>query len=297
MPSTVQLFSQAISQFKTLQGQLVEKQGKIGADSKAETFAELGNDISIVQSYKLSIARSERYINAIKDAQRKNDVQYQAIQQLLDTATSFKADLTQENSAASGPENNITARGNAALDNIRGALNLRDGANYIFAGSKTNIEPVGSIVLNNNLISGEPTANYYSGDNFKATLDVSNSLTVEYGLTAADPAFQKLIGAINAAKDAEAGGNQDYELAGDLLDEAINELITLQAKIGDNSKLFESSTDYHSKVKATFEDKYGEINAPDIIQLTIETTQIQATLEASFSAFSKISQLSLINFL
>ncbi len=297
MPSSVQIFNQAISQFKLLQGQLVDKQGKIAADSKADTFAGLGDDLPVIQSFKLSIERSERYINSIKDGQRKNDVLYQSMQQLIDIARNFKQNLAIENSAATQDTNNITQIGNSALDNIRGALNLRDGTNYVFSGSKTNVEPVGDLKASSNIQDDAETASYYNGDNFLASIDVSNSLTVEYGISAADPAFQKLIGAINMAKTEEGNGTENFAQVGEMLDDAIDGLIALQAKIGDNAKLFETSTEFHTKTKESFETQYDAVNAPDIVQLTIETTQLQATLQASFAAFAKITQLSLTNFL
>ncbi len=297
MPSSVQLFNNAISQFKNLQGQLIEKQGKISADSIASTFAELGDDLPVVLSFQLSIDRSTRYVSSIKEAGRKNDVLFQSLQQLIDVATQFKQNLAVENSSGTAELNNINQLGDAALGNIRGALNLKDGASFVFAGSKTNIEPVSDLTTSSNLDGITPTASYYNGDDFKASLDVSSSLTIEYGITAGDEAFQNLIGSINLAQDAETSGSQNLTQAGELLDTAIDQLIALQAKIGDNARLFESSIGFHETAKASFQEKFNDVNSPDIIQLTLETTQLQATLSASFSAFAKISSLSLINFL
>lgn len=296
MPSSIQLFNQAVSQFKDLQGQLINKQGKISADSKADTFSEFGDDLPVVLSFQLSIDRSSRYISAIKDAQRKNDVLYQAIQQMIKVAQDFKQSLALENSSGTQEVTNINQLGDAALGNIRGALNLKDGANYVFSGSKTNVEPVDDLTLSTNIINSTPTSRYYNGDDFKASLDVSSSLSVEYGITASNDAFKNLIGAINLAKNAETT-NTGVTAAGEMLDEAIDQLIALQAKIGDNAKLFDNNTEFHEKAKASFEEKYNEVNAPDIVELTIETTQLQAALQASFSSFAKISQLNLINYL
>ncbi len=297
MPSSVQSFNQAISDFKKLQGLLTGKQAQIGADSKASTFAELGDDLTTVQNFKLSMDRSDRYIRSIADASRKNDVQFQSIQRIISVANEFKSNLALENSTTTAGVNNLTAAGDAALDSIRDALTAKDGANFVFSGSKTNIAPVSDLKTLNNMENGDPTAAYYNGDNFKSSVDVSGSLRVQYGLNAADTAFQKLIGAINLAKTAEAENLGNYTNTGELLDEAITELISLQTNIGDSAKLFDNSTQFHETAKGTFQQKYSEANSPDIVQLTIETSQIQTALEASFSAFSKISQLSLINFL
>jgi flagellar hook-associated protein 3 FlgL len=242
--------------------------------------------------------RSDRFVASISDAGRKNDTQYQSVQRIIDLANSFKQNLATESTSTSGSVNDLNSIGNSSLDSIRDALNVKDGANFLFGGSKTNIAPVDDLKLGTNLDGTIPTASYYNGDDFKASVDVSSSLRVEYGISASDPTFQKLIGAINMAKQQEnLGSGANYTDASNMLDAAISDLITMQAKMGDNAKTLEDSSTFHTTAKATFEQKYAEANSPDVVQLTIETSQLQTTLEASFSAFSKISQLSLINFL
>ncbi len=296
MPSSVQIFSQTIADFKRLQGLIFEKQSQIGADTKASTFAELGNDVNLVQGFKLSAERANRFISSISEASRRNDSYSLALQQLIDAASQFKQSLTIENSGATQNINDLQSSANNALDLIGASLNSKDGSNFIFSGSKTNVEPVDDLKLDNNYIDGGATATYYNGDDFKQSVDVSTSQQVEYGITAADPAFQKLIAAINIAKS-EEGTTANYNQAGEMLDEAISDLIALQAGTGDKGKIFDQNTSYHQVAKDTFENKYAEINSPDIIQLTIESSQLQATLQASFITFSKISNLSLTNYL
>jgi flagellar hook-associated protein 3 FlgL len=297
MPSSVQIYSQAITNFKRLQSELNVRQSQMGADSKSQTFADLGDNITSVQSYKFSIDRSDRFINSIKDATRKNDVISQSIKNLIDQATQFKQNLTIENSSGTKNVNNLAQQANSSLDSIRAALNNKYGNNYLFAGSKTDQEPVKNLTDLTNIIDGGYTALYYKGDEFKSAVDVSSAQRVEYGITASDPTFQKLIGAINLAKDQETQGTGDYKQAGKMLDEAISDLIAMQSKIGDNGKILANNQDYHEKAKSSFEEKVSELDAPDIVQLTVETSKYQAALQASFSAFSKIQGLSLINFL
>ncbi len=297
MPSSIQMFNQAISDFKRLQGSLVQKQALIGADSKASTFAQFGNDINIVQSYQFSIDRSDRYLTSIADAQRKNDTIHQALSQLIEIASTFKQNIALEGSATSGAANNLSQQANAALDNIRGALNTKDGSNYMFSGSKTNVEPVGDMKTLSNMSGSETTASYYNGDNFTMEVDVSASMRISYGINASDPAFQKLIGALNMAKQAEGNNGTGLVEAGAMLDEAINEIITMQARVGDNARIMNNSASAHQSAKANFQEKYDAINSPDIVQLTIEASQAQATLEASFMIFSRMSALNLANYL
>ncbi len=85
--------------------------------------------------------------------------------------------------------------------------------------------------------------------------------------------------------------------AGEDLDNAIEQLISLRAKMGSNMKSLEDMKGFHEKSKSTFEQKYDEANSPDIIELTTTVSQLTATLQASFVNFSRISQLNLFNFI
>jgi flagellar hook-associated protein 3 FlgL len=295
MPSTIQLYSQTITDFKKLQDSLYSAQSKIGANSKAETFAELGSEVSVVQSFSFSAQRANRYSTSIAEVSRRLDTSYRAVDDIIESAIDFKKSLTLENSPNSNV-NDLTSQANTALDLIRGALNSRDGAIYVFAGSKTNEEPVEDLKQTSNYVDGKATANYYNGDDFKASVDVSRSLNVEYGVAASDPAFQNLIASLNLSKEYEKSGS-GLEEAGKLLESAIDDLITLRAKMGNNTKVLEQNANIQSKAETTFKQKLAEVNEPDIVSLTILTNQNQAALTALFQNFSRISNLSLVNFL
>lgn len=296
MPSSVQIFSQAISDFKNLQSQLFEKQAKIGADSKASTFAELDNDITVVESFKASVSRSERFVNTISDVGRRLDTSYRSVDRIIELATSFKKDLILENSI-NASINDLSASANNTLDSIRGSLNAKDGSNFVFAGSKTNTQPVGDLKSATNYVNGTATANYYKGDEFKGALDVSTALRIEYGVTASDGAFKNIISAINRAKDAEASGGDGLEDAGTALEGAIDDLISLRAKMGNNAKVLEDSIEFHTRAKSIFEQKLSEKTSPDIVELSVEISQANAVLQASFQNFSRVSSLSLTDFI
>jgi len=296
MSSTIQVYSQAISDFKRLQDILDKTQSKISATSLASTFSELGTNSTNVQNYQIAINRSDRYISSIQDAERKNNQYDSSLSQLIDLAGTFQNNLALENNSTTAGVNDLTSQADTALDSIRAALNSQDGTNYIFSGSKTNVQPVADLKSTNNISDGQATSSYYSGDDFQTTVNISSSAQVKYGIAGSDPAFQKLIGAINLAKSAEAGSG-DYTAAGKMLTDAISSLTALRTKVGDNETTLESSVDSHTTAKGVFQQSLSDLNSPDVVQLTIQSTEAQTALQASFQVFSKISQLSLANYL
>ncbi len=298
MPSTIQLYNQSISDIKRLQNDLFSNQAKIGADSIASTYKELGSNISIIEGFKSSIERSDRFVSSIDQVLRRLDTMYRAVDDIVNSAINFKTSMGLEATSTNSTVFNLTQVANSTLDRLRGSLNAKDGAAFVFAGAKSDVEPVKDLKSTSNIINGQNTANYYNGDDFIANVSASVSLEVEYGVTAADPAFQNFIASINLAKATEASGEgANYDDAGRQLESSIDELISLRADIGNNMRVLEQMKEFHTRAKATFEIKYDEKNSPDIIELTTKTSQLTATLQASYLNFSKISQLNLSNFL
>ena len=296
MPSSVQIFTQAISDFQRLQSDLIEKQSQIGSGSKASTYAELGSDTNAVEAFRNSVESAERFITSIDEAQRKADTAYASIDQIVLVLQDFKQTLALENSPNADIVD-LTLAANTALQNIEGALNAKDGPNFLFAGGKTNIKPVNDLINTNNFVNGVVQTNYYSGDSFKTAVDVSSSQRIEYGVTAADDAFKNAIAALNLAKEAEESGLGDLSATGDLLDQALEEAITARATLGNKIKAFEDNTFFQEQLKSSFEQKLADKISPDIVELSIEVAQREASLTASFQLFATISRLTLTDYI
>ncbi|MDX1949852.1 MAG: hypothetical protein SFT90_05065 [Rickettsiales bacterium] len=298
MPSTIQLYNQSISDIKRLQNDLFSNQAKIGADSIASTYKELGSNISVIEGFKSSIERSDRFISSIDQVLRRLDTMYRAVDDIVNTAINFRKSLGLEATSTNSSVFNLTQEANSTLDRIRGSLNEKDGAAFVFSGAKSDVEPVNDLKNSTNILNGQNTSNYYNGDDFISKVSASVTLEVDYGVTASNPAFKNLIASINRAKATEASGEgANYDQAGTELENAIDELISLRASIGNNTKVLEQMQEFHTRAKATFEIKFDEKNSPDIIELTTKTSQLTATLQASYLNFSKISQLNLSSFL
>ena len=79
MPSTIQFYDNATSNFQGIQKKLVNVQSQIGADSKASTFQELGSDINALAILQAGSIRSERYASTIETVELKLDEKYQSV--------------------------------------------------------------------------------------------------------------------------------------------------------------------------------------------------------------------------
>lgn len=291
------LFERTISGINDIQGKLAKLHQQITSTKKAGSFPELGNDITRVLNLESSVSEAERFVRSNKLVINRLDTTDSAISAIQKISIQFKQDLSRENSS-SGSVQNLTELAKNALDNIADQLNKQDGDRYIFAGSRTNSPAVGDIKAVTNIIGGTATGNYYLGDDVVFSAKASDSLDVTYGVKANDSAFKNLIGAIHKAIEAETSGtNGDLVNAGELLDNALDELVTLRTKIGADLQSFEEANVQHLKVQDQLKEFLSKATDTDIVQASIEVAQNEATLTAAMQTFVRISRLSLTEFL
>ena len=188
------------------------------------------------------------------------------------------------------------------MDKIAGALNVKFDGRYLFAGSKTNTQPVVNIQTSNiddattNPIS--LNTDYYTGDNNIASTKSSDSEVVEYGILASNPAFRDLIAAAHLAIQGHAAGDDaTLAKATDLVNTSIAELASTRA-IGliavDNLK---KSNATHQSFQLLVQGNLDEISQTDIVQATSKMSELQAIVQAGYLAFSRLSSLRLTDFL
>lgn len=187
---------------------------------------------------------------------------------------------------------------NTLLGSIENALNSKSDGKYIFSGAKTNVEPVPNINSSNLGTDNLPTSVYYNGDNTKAVVRSSANQDIEYGVLANEPAFQKLIGAAHLALQADLEDN-DALLADaiDLIDEAGKEITALSTSQLETRNTLENINITHADADNLLNDVEIEISATNVVEVETKIAQLDVILQASFSAYNRVSSLKLVNFL
>ena len=125
---------------------------------------------------------------------------------------------------------------------------------------------------------------------------------MEYGVTAADPAFEKLIRSIRILRSTDiSGADTDYiaKIKGalDLINEAEDGLQGLEMNVGTRIQQLDT-TNKNIKTSQNFiTGIISDIESTDTFQAVAELTQDQTMLEASYSTMVRLSNLSLTKFL
>ena len=145
-----------------------------------------------------SNSRAEQYIQNIDRASGRLNIMESAVGTLVDRATYVLGQLAIAVNADNADNIALDDLGDSYLTDTAAVLNTRHEGRSLFAGSRGNLDPV-------DLSGYDPTAgwppavpgavdtSYYQGDGVTATARADDGFELDYGATADEPGFEKLM--------------------------------------------------------------------------------------------------------
>ena len=191
------------------------------------------------------------------------------------------------------------------MDEIQSFLNVKMNGRFVFAGAKTDTKPVeaGDLSSAPRFISNVTTAEpdfYYKGDDTQIKARIDEGVTLDYGVSANDEGFEKLIRAIRIVRSTDLTDtdvNAKFQHALDLLMQSEDQIQATQLKTGLKFQQLDKTTKNLKDTKATLDGIVTEIERADTFKVVSELTQVQTQLEASFSTVVRVNSLNLAKFL
>ena len=189
------------------------------------------------------------------------------------------------------------------LAEIESLLNTQHEDRYLFAGSQTNNPAVDLSAAAYTPQAGLPgvfTADfdYYQGDTLQLAVRSAETFETSYGITADEPAFEELLRALSYMD--YAGANLDnavLEEAFTLMKSAVDGLSDIRGRIGASSKVLESAKSGHEDYLTYTTNLVSTLEDVDVAEATTRLAQDEVQLQASYLSLSRISELSLLNYL
>ncbi|PIR37312.1 MAG: hypothetical protein COV35_09450 [Alphaproteobacteria bacterium CG11_big_fil_rev_8_21_14_0_20_39_49] len=290
-----------ISLSQTKQQELQKASIQSATGNRYEDFQGYASEGTVERYISLdsSIKATDTYIKSNEIIQARTQTIEQSLEQMIAVASDVIGSISQRNNGASGENLPVDVITDSYFQSIESILNTRYDGIYLFAGTKTDTKPVvnanSSNVDSTTLVTN---ASYYQGNSAIASVNISQSEVLSYGVTANDPAFQELIGAIHLLIEADASG--DTELLGKALDMANNahdSIVSLAASARSASNRLAKTNTVHTSVGTLLFESFTDVA---FIRLEIAATkmlEIEAIVEASYLAFNRLSNLKLSNFL
>lgn len=295
------------SYIRSIQSRVNTGNTAIASGKVAQTYAELGVDSHRLLSLEDSNAHAEQYVKNIERASGRLNIMESAVSTLVDSATYVLGQLAVAVNADNADNIALDDLGDSYLTDTAAVLNIRHEGRSLFAGSRGNLEPV-------DLTGYDPTAawppaapgtvdtSYYQGDGVTATARADDDLELDYGVTADEPGFEKLMRAL--AYTRWAGQNPTDPDRGmvlaeamDLTREAIGDLSRIRSGIGANSSVLDAAELRHEQFKTYATEAISDLEDTD---LTVAITQLstdQTLLQASYLSLSRLDSISLVDFL
>ncbi|HWA43300.1 MAG TPA: flagellin [Hypericibacter adhaerens] len=309
------------SQTLGVQARLADLQIQASSGLKAQTYAGIATDAHQLVSLETAHAQTAQYVKTNQTVDSRLTSMESSVSDIFKAATNFRTLLLNaENNSNAGDLSIDTEAGNFRQQ-IANLLNVQVDGRYLFSGSRTDLKPVDLAgwttppTLTPPLTLPLPTytAEYYKGDSQVMSAQIDTSLTINYGVTADNPAFEYLLRAAYYIQQAGPTPSQDeMETALSLINTALGtengnsargvqpltqDIADIQSQIGTSRSAIDSANSRHSDFTIYLEQNIADIKTVDVAQTLTQVSSYTTQLQASYMTLSQISQLSLLNYL
>ena len=291
------------------QSRLNDKQAQISSNQKSQDYAGIAPDSMQLVSLEASERRMEQYLtdNVYVDLRLNGTLNsIDSLKHSIGDIRGLLRSLMVDGELATGiDKDNIC---DVKTQEIEDFLNTTINGRYLFSGSKTNTRPVETGTMSSApqydaTFNTKPESTfYYNGDDTIIKARIDEGVVMEYGVTAANSGFEKLIRSIRILRSTDiSGADTNYmkkvEHALNLINESDRELQGLEMNIGTRIQQLDT-TNTNIKISQNFaRGIISDIESVDTFQAVAELTQDQTMLEASYSTMVRLSNLNLTKFL
>lgn len=297
--STAMLFRNTMSDMNRVMSNVNRLSQQISSQEKITSYLDFGagGKVEKVIDLETKFTINNKFLDQNKIIKGRLEQYDISISRVLTLAMQFRDNMVLRRSPA-GKDMQITQIVKSYLSGVRETLNTSYEGRYLFAGSRTTTLPVDMIEEKSNLENDNPTDNYYNGDNFVMSVKISETLEIDYGITANDKVFQDLIGSMHLALQADK--DDDFEKFGKALDnvtETIQGLVQTRTNVGNNLKMIKDIGETMDKVNESLNSFLKDELVTNEIHASTELIYQRTILEATFKTFAITSSLSLLDYL
>lgn len=274
--------------------QIQEASGQVSSD-----FAGYGSSTQQILNLQVSVSRSQSYIDAATQTDSKIQVMYSTVNSVADLLTQFRTLLTAASNVASTDATSVTQSAQDMLEQMAALLNTQYSGGYLFGGARTNAIPV-DIASGTYAAANSPSAadtSYYQGDQEIASVRVSDSKTVSYGVTADNTAFEQALRAINLVTSNSPLSTDTLNEALELAVSAVDAVGIVQSGISNASSSIERAITLQTEYQSFAETLGSSLTSVDVAAVTAQLSTYQAQLTASYAAIAKVQSLNLASYL
>lgn len=281
------------------QEKLAITQAQLSTGKKATTFADLGTETVRNLSAHSMLTRQEAQATVAKRVGTSLSL-YQGSLEAIDTAASgLRVDLM--DAIGTGRADGLQAAIQSAFDQYRTSLNLSEGGAPLFGGSQSAGDPFTPSTLAD--VAATDATAAFQDDEVRATARVSDGVDLSYGISASSAgkdlyeAFRTLAQISPLPEKLDASQIDALKTAMGQLDKGLSSTRSANAENGRKQTQVEGLTKRNEERALLLSGVIESNEDADLGQVAIDLAQQKTVLQASYSVFSQLSELSLVNYL
>ncbi|MGO8916856.1 MAG: flagellin [Stellaceae bacterium] len=282
---------------------------EISTGSTAQTYSQIAPQSAQLENFRTEASQQQGFINTINTVSTGMQTMALSLQQILTQAQNFESTLA--NSAYSTAQPTIQTQAAGLLVQVAGYLNTQSGTGYLFGGTDTATPPVdlsnlpqGASATLTTSVGGPPSSNgYYAGGANIPPVQIDTQVSVNYGITANNPAFEQIIRVLNFVAQSGAFSptsptdQANVTLAGQMLGNATQSLTGMSGNLALQQAQLNTAQTVHQSTLNIAQNGISNIVSVNQATAITQLQNLETQIEASYSATSQIQKLSLVNYM
>ena len=281
------------------QARLAASQIQLATGKKAGDFAALGVEAVRTLSAHSLVARQEAHGALCNRLGTTLAIQDSALTGTDDAMTRLRTELM--TAVGTGQTAGLQGAVEEAFQQFRSAMNTNEGGQALFAGSATDKPPFKPATLADTVAM--PASGAFTNDGVKSNARVADGLDVQYGVGASEvggtlyEAFRTIAEAGPIGDVPTVAQSAAFNKAIGQLSDGLMTLRSTNAENGRRQAQVETLAVRADEKSLVLRQVISCNEDADMTEVASELTQRETILQASYSTYAKLSQLSLLNFL
>lgn len=285
-----------------LQTQYAENQLQVSSGFKSQNYQGIARDTSRLLNLEGDMKRIQQQTENTQIALDRVNLMWGGSTNLLEQSQSFVADLQATVSSFGLQGADLVNTATTRLNALAGTLNTQIADRFLFAGSNTQVAPVD---LTDPTWGGQlftapgPSVvdtNYYQGNDYIQNVESVDGYTVNYGVTADDPAYEKLIRGYDLIITNPT--DQDtLEEAFRIMTEALDDIAVLNAQMAQDAQVLTQQLDDNQEELNLLDNQIVNIREADVAEASVNLKQLETQLEASYTITAAMLNLKLSDYI
>lgn len=302
--STISTLAQSLQMqqyMAQLQNQENNVANQVTTGQISSSYSGIASNAGTVVDLTAQQSQDQSYLNTTNTLTTRMSTMNNAMNDIQNLVSQFSDGFTSDAYNNSGTT--VQTEAQQLLAEVGTDLNTQDGDGYVFSGFQTSSPAFNAAALPNPGDLSTANTAYYGGDNGVQQATIDQGVTISYGITANNPAFEQIIRALNfiANSGSLSPSNPtdvaDVAQAAQLLTNGLAQLQTLQGNLELQQAQVNNTQTSLSQTMSLGSTALSNLESVNPATAITQLNTLQTQLEASYQTVNILQQTSLVNYL